>query len=105
MEQELKSVLTDQAMKANAQIQKLSNHLNDVKKQYEVLREEKTELEKKLEEALATNQETLKKIHEETINKQEKDAIDEYNKEYLDIHAKAVERVRLEAQIEVVQLS
>ncbi|XP_076221585.1 uncharacterized protein LOC116428549 [Nomia melanderi] len=105
LEQELKSVLTDQAMKANAQIQKLSNHLNDVKKQYESLREEKTELEQKLKETLSINQETLKKLHQESINKQEKDAIDEYNKEYLEIHAKAVERVRQEAQIEVVQLS
>ncbi|XP_076676804.1 uncharacterized protein LOC143373430 isoform X3 [Andrena cerasifolii] len=105
LEQELKSVLTDQAMKANAQIQKLSNHLSDVKKQYELLREEKIGLEQKLEEALAINQETFKKLHEDNINKQEKDAIDEYNKEYLEIHAKAVERVRLEAQIEVVQLS
>ncbi|XP_076387161.1 uncharacterized protein LOC100883073 isoform X1 [Megachile rotundata] len=105
LEQELKSVLTDQALKANAQIQKLSNHLSDVKKQYESVREEKDELEKKLEETLAINQETLQKLHQESINKQEKDAIDEYNKEYLEIHAKAVERVRQEAQIEVVQLS
>ncbi|XP_076236772.1 uncharacterized protein LOC143180718 isoform X2 [Calliopsis andreniformis] len=105
LEQELKSVLTEQAMKANAQIQKLSNHLSDVKKQYEIMREEKLELEKKLENAVALNEETLKKLREESINKQEKDAIDEYNKEYLEIHAKAVERVRLEAQMEVVQLS
>ncbi|XP_053974384.1 centrosomal protein of 152 kDa-like isoform X2 [Hylaeus volcanicus] len=105
LEQELKSVLTDQAVKANAQIQKLSNHLSDVKKQYESLREEKVGLEQKLEETLAINQETLKKLHQESVNQQEKDAIDEYNKEYLEIHAKAVERVRQEAQIEVVQLS
>ncbi|XP_076650675.1 uncharacterized protein LOC143357887 isoform X2 [Halictus rubicundus] len=105
LEQELKSVLTDQAMKANAQIQKLSNHLSDVKKQYDSLREEKIELEQKLEETLAINHETLKKLHQDSINKQEKEAIDEYNKEYLEIHAKAVERVRQEAQIEVVQLS
>ncbi|XP_076383298.1 uncharacterized protein LOC117222771 isoform X2 [Megalopta genalis] len=105
LEQELKSVLTDQAMKANSQIQKLSNHLSDVKNQYDSLREEKIELEQKLEETLAVNQETLKQLHQENINKQEKDAIDEYNKEYLEIHAKAVERVRQEAQIEVVQLS
>ncbi|XP_076749974.1 uncharacterized protein LOC143422886 isoform X2 [Xylocopa sonorina] len=105
LEQELKSVLTDQALKANAQIQKLSNHLSDVKKQYESLREEKVGLEEKLEETLAINQETLKKLHQETINQQEKNAIDEYNKEYLEIHAKAVERVRQEAQVEVVQLS
>ncbi|CAK9826361.1 Centrosomal protein of 152 kDa [Anthophora retusa] len=105
LEQELKSVLTDQALKANAQIQKLSNHLSDVKKQYELLREEKVGLEQKLEETLAINQTTLKKLHQESINQQEKDAINEYNKEYLEIHAKAVERVRQEAQIEVVQLS
>ncbi|KOC67365.1 Centrosomal protein of 152 kDa [Habropoda laboriosa] len=105
LEQELKSVLTDQALKANAQIQKLSNHLSDVKKQYESLREEKIGLEQKLEETLAVNQTTLKKLHQESINQQEKDAINEYNKEYLEIHAKAVERVRQEAQIEVVQLS
>ncbi|OAD54502.1 hypothetical protein WN48_06691, partial [Eufriesea mexicana] len=105
LEQELKSVLTDQALKANAQIQKLSNHLSDVKKQYESLHEEKIGLEQKLEETLAINQETLKKLHQESINQQEKDAIDEYNKEYLEIHAKAIERVRQEAQVEVVQLS
>ncbi|XP_017880531.1 centrosomal protein of 152 kDa isoform X2 [Ceratina calcarata] len=105
LEHELKSVLTDQALKANAQIQKLSHHLNDVKKQYESLREEKVGLEQKLEETLAVNQETLKKLHQESINQQEKEAIDEYNKEYLEIHAKAVERVRQEAQVEVVQLS
>lgn len=105
LEQELKSVLTDQALKANAQIQKLSNHLSDVKKQYESVSEEKNELKKKLEETLAINQETMKKLHQESMDKQEKDAIDEYNKEYLEIHAKAVERVRQEAQIEVVQLS
>ncbi|XP_034189267.1 uncharacterized protein LOC117608360 isoform X1 [Osmia lignaria lignaria] len=105
LEQELKSVLTDQALKANAQIQKLSNHLSDVKKQYESVSEEKNELKKKLEETLAINQETMRKLHQESMDKQEKDAIDEYNKEYLEIHAKAVERVRQEAQIEVVQLS
>lgn len=105
LEQELKSVLTDQAIKANAQIQKLSNHLSDVKKQYESLRDEKIGLEHKLEETLAINQDTLKKLHQESINQQEKVATDEYNKEYLEIHAKAVERVRQEAQIEVVQLS
>lgn len=105
LEQELKSVLTDQALKANAKIQKLSNHLSDVKKQYESLHEEKIGLEQKLEETLAINQETLKKLHQETINQQEKDAIDEYNKEYLEIHAKAIERVRQEAQVKVMQLS
>ncbi|XP_076300857.1 uncharacterized protein LOC143219010 isoform X2 [Lasioglossum baleicum] len=105
LEQELKSVLTDQAMKANAQIQKLSNHLSDIKKQYESLREEKIEVEQKLEETLAINHETLKKLHQDSINKQEKEATDEYNKEYLEIHAKAVERVRQEAQIEIVQLT
>ncbi|KAF3428780.1 hypothetical protein E2986_04483 [Frieseomelitta varia] len=105
LEQELKSVLTDEALKAKTQIQKLSNHLNDVKKQCESLREEKTKLEQKLKETIAINQETLMKLHQESINQQEKDAIDEYNKEYLEIHAKAVERVRQEAQVEVMQLS
>ncbi|KAK2587256.1 hypothetical protein KPH14_002993 [Odynerus spinipes] len=105
LEQELKSLLTDQALKANAQIQKLSSHLNDVKKQYEMLKEEKINLEQKLEEAQAINQETLKKLHQESVNMQEKEAIEEYNKEYLEIHAKAVERVRDEAKLEIVQLS
>ncbi|XP_043261518.1 centrosomal protein of 152 kDa [Colletes gigas] len=105
LEQELKSVLTDQAIKANAQIQKLSDHLNDVKKQHELLREEKIGLEQKLEETLAINEETLKKLHQESINQQAKDTINEYNKEYLEIHAKSVEKVRQEAQIEIVQLS
>ncbi|KYN16182.1 PREDICTED: protein MLP1-like [Trachymyrmex cornetzi] len=104
LEEELKSLLTDEAMKANAKIQKLSHHLNDVKKQYELLRDEKINLEQKLEEALAVNQEKLKKMHQETMEQQEKEAIDEYNKEYLEIHAKAVERVKQEAQIEIVQL-
>ncbi|KMQ95622.1 centrosomal protein, partial [Lasius niger] len=105
LEQELKSVLTDEAMKANAKIQKLSDHLNDVKKQYELLRNEKISIEQKLEEALAVNQEKLNKMHQETMEQQEKEAIDEYNKEYLEIHAKAVERVKKEAQMEIVQLS
>lgn len=105
LEQELRSVLTDEAVKANAKIQKLSDHLNDTKKQYEALHEEKINLEQKLEETLAVNQETLKKLHQETMEQQEKEAIDEYNKEYLEIHAKAVERVKQEAQIEIVQLS
>lgn len=105
LEQELRSVLTDEAVKANAKIQKLSDHLNDVRKQYELLREEKIILEKKLEEALAVNQEKLQKMHQETMEQQEKEAIDEYNNEYLEIHAKAVERVKQEAQIEIVQLS
>lgn len=105
LEQELKSVLTDEAMKANAKIQKLSDHLNDVRKQYELLRNEKISIEQKLEEALAVNQETLHKMHQETMEQQEKETIDEYNKEYLEIHAKAVERVKQEAQMEIVQLS
>ncbi|KAL6436198.1 hypothetical protein ACFW04_005734 [Cataglyphis niger] len=105
LEQELKSVLTDEAMKANAKIQKLSDHLNDVRKQYELLHNEKISIEQKLEEALAVNQEKLNKMHQETMEQQEKEAIDEYNKEYLEIHAKAVERVKQEAQMEIVQLS
>lgn len=105
LEQELKFILTDEAMKANAKIQKLSDHLNDMKKQYELLRNEKISIEQKLEEALAVNQEKLNKMHQETIEQQEKEAIDEYNKEYLEIHAKAVERVKKEAQMEIVQLS
>ncbi|GAB1862967.1 Centrosomal protein of 152 kDa [Camponotus japonicus] len=105
LEQELKSVLTDEAMKANAKIQKLSDHLNDVRKQYELLYDEKISIEQKLEEALAVNQERLNKMHQETMEQQEKEAIDEYNKEYLEIHAKAIERVKQEAQMEIVQLS
>ncbi|EZA57904.1 COP1-interactive protein 1 isoform X2 [Ooceraea biroi] len=105
LEQELKSVLTDQAMKANAKIQKLSDHLNDVKKQYEALRDDKISIEEKLEEALAINEETLRKMHQETMEQQEKEAVNEYNKEYLEIHAKAVERVKQEAQMEIVQLT
>lgn len=105
LEQELRSVLTDEAVKANAKIQKLSDHLNDVKKQYELLRNEKINLEQKLEEVVAVNQEKLKKIYQETMEQQEKEVIDEYNKEYLEIHAKAVERVKQEAQMEIVQLS
>lgn len=104
LEQELRSVLTDEAVKANAKIQRLSDHLNDVKKQNELLRDEKINLERKLEEAEAVNQEKLKKMHQETMEQQEKEAIDEYNKEYLEIHAKAVERVKKEAQMELVQV-
>ncbi|KAL0102797.1 hypothetical protein PUN28_018232 [Cardiocondyla obscurior] len=110
LEQELRSVLTDEAVKANAKIQKLSDRLNDIKKQYELLRDEKVNLEQKLEEALAVNQEKLKKDQKTTdllihLEQQEKETIDEYNKEYLEIHAKAVERVKQEAQMEIVQLS
>lgn len=105
LEQELKSVLTDQAIKANGQIQKLSDHLNDVKKKYESLRDEKICVEQRLEEALAVNHEKLKKLHQETMEQQEKETINEYNKEYLEIHAKAIERVKQEAQMEIVQLS
>ncbi|KAF7384541.1 hypothetical protein HZH68_014153 [Vespula germanica] len=36
---------------------------------------------------------------------QEKEVIEEYNKEYLEIHAKAVERVREEAKMDIVQLT
>lgn len=105
LEQELKSVLTDQAMKANVKIQKLSDYLTDVKKQYEALRDEKISIEEKLKEALAVNEEKLHKMHQETMEQQEKEAINEYNKEYLEIHAKAVERVKQEAQMEIVQLT
>lgn len=105
LEQELKSVLTDQAMKANAEIQKLSDHLNDVKKRYELLRNEKLSIEKRLEEALAINQEKFTKLHQEIKQQQEKEAVNEYNKEYLEIHAKAVERVKQEARTEIIQLS
>lgn len=104
LEQELNSVLTDEAIKANAQIQKLSDRLNDVETKYKLLRDEKINIEQKLEETLAVNQEQLKKLHQETME-QEKETIDEYNKEYLEIHAKAIERVKQEAQMEIVQLS
>ncbi|XP_035726359.1 centromere-associated protein E-like [Vespa mandarinia] len=105
LELELKLLLTDKALKADAQIQKLSGHLNDVKKQYEILKEEKSNLEQKLEEAEAINQETLKKLHQESTSIQEKEVIEKYNKEYLEIHAKAVERVREEAKMDIVQLT
>lgn len=105
LEQELRSVLTEEAVKANAKIQKLSDHLNDVKKQYELLRDEKINLEQKLEEVVALNEEKLKKMHQETMEQQEKEVRDEYNKEYLEIHDKAVERVKQNAQMEIVQLS
>lgn len=107
LELELKLLLTDKALKADAQIQKLSGHLSDVKKQYEILKEEKLNLEQKLEEAKAITQETLKKLHQEsnTSMMQEKEVIEEYNKEYLEIHAKAVERVREEAKMDIVQLT
>lgn len=104
LEQELRSV-TDEAMKADTKIQKLSEHLNDMRKQYELLCDEKINLEQKLDETVAINQEKLKKMYQETMEQQEKEAIDEYNKEYLEIHAKAVERVKHEAQMEIVQLS
>lgn len=105
LEQEVKSILTDQALKANAEIQKLSDHLIGMKKQYESLREEKISMEEKLHETLAINEEKLRRMHQETMEQQEKDAVNEYNKEYLEIHAKAVERVKQEAQMEIVQLT
>lgn len=105
LEQELKSVLTDHAMKANAKIQKLSDRMTEIKKQYEALRDEKISIEEKLKEVLAINEEKLRKMHQETMEQQEKEAINEYNKEYLEIHAKAVERVKQEAQMEIVQFT
>lgn len=105
LEQELKSLLTEKAMKANAEIQKLSDHLNDTKKLCETLQKEKAELEHKLEKTLAGNEETLRRLYKEMMAEQEKEAVGEYNKEYLEIHEKAVQRVRQEAQIEIVQLS
>lgn len=105
LEQELKAVLTEHTVNANAQIQKLSDHLTDVKAHYEELREEKFALERKLEETLANQEETLRKLHQESVEQQEKEIVDEYNKEYLEIHEKAVERVRQESQLELVQLT
>ncbi|XP_043282129.1 centrosomal protein of 152 kDa isoform X2 [Venturia canescens] len=105
LEHELKAVLTEHTVNANAQIQKLSDHLTEVKTHYGELREEKLVLEKKLEETLNNQQETLRKLHQESMAEQQKEMIDEYNKEYLDIHEKAVERVRQEAQLEIVQLT
>ncbi|XP_020292386.1 putative leucine-rich repeat-containing protein DDB_G0290503 isoform X1 [Pseudomyrmex gracilis] len=105
LEEELKSVLTDQARKAEAKIKKLSDHLTDVKRQCESLRNEKINVEKKLEEALSVNEEKLKKVHQETMEQQEKEVISEYNKEYLEIHAQAIERVKQESQKEILQLS
>ncbi|XP_012280408.1 golgin subfamily B member 1 [Orussus abietinus] len=105
LEHELKSLLTDKAMKANIQIQKLSDHLQDVKKQYENMKEEKESVEQRLKQALAANEETLKQLHKETLEQQQQEAVAEYNKEYLEIHDKAIERVRQEAEVEIVQLS
>ncbi|XP_025987433.2 uncharacterized protein PFB0145c isoform X1 [Solenopsis invicta] len=105
LEQELKSVLTDEAVKANNKIQKLSDHLNDVKKQYELVCDKNISLEQKLEEALTVNQEKFTRMLQETMEQQEKEAINEYNKEYLEIHAKAVERVKQDSQMEIVQLT
>ncbi|XP_012527288.1 centrosomal protein of 152 kDa isoform X2 [Monomorium pharaonis] len=105
LEEELRSVLTDEAVKANAKIQKLSDHLNEVRKQYDLMRDKNIDLEQKLKEALAVNQEKLKRMHQEIMEQQEKEVIDEYNKEYLEIHAKAIERVKQESQMEIVQLS
>ncbi|XP_046601871.1 centrosomal protein of 152 kDa-like isoform X2 [Neodiprion lecontei] len=105
LEMELKSLLTDKAMKANAEIQKLSDHLNDTKKLCDNLQTEKNELERKLQQALVKNEENLRRVHQEILAEQEKEAVGEYNKEYLEIHEKAVQRVRQEAQVEIVQLS
>ncbi|XP_012260888.2 centrosomal protein of 152 kDa-like [Athalia rosae] len=105
LEQELKSLLTEKAIQANAEIQKLSDHLNETKKLCEILSNEKLELQHKLEETLAGNEETLRRLHEEMVIEKEKEAIGEYNKEYLEIHEKAVQRVRQEAQAEIVQLT
>ena len=105
LEQELKAVLTEHTVNANAQIQKLSDHLTEVKTNYEELREEKLVLEQKLEETLATQHDTMRKFHQDTMAQHEKDIVDEYNKEYLEIHEKAVERVRQETQMEIVQMT
>ncbi|XP_015610581.1 centrosomal protein of 152 kDa [Cephus cinctus] len=105
LEQELKLLLTEQAMKASSQIQKLSDHLTETKKQYDLLKQENQSLQQKLEETLAINQESMRKFNEDTTAQQEREAVDEYNKEYLEIHNKAVERVRKEAEIEIMQLS
>lgn len=105
LELELKSLLTDQAMKANTEIKKLSNHLQEFRKQYETLKEEKLAVDKKLEEALRDNEEIISKTRQDTLVEREKEVVDEFNKEYLEIHDKAVERVRQEAQVEIVQLS
>ena len=105
LELELKSLLKDQAIKANSEIQKLSNHLSEVIKQYETLKEEKLSVEKKLEEALKANEDIVSKIREDTLAEREKQVVNEFNKEYIEIHDKAVERVRQEAQIEIVQLT
>ncbi|XP_011298306.1 golgin subfamily B member 1-like [Fopius arisanus] len=105
LEQELKSLLTEHTAKANSQINRLSEHLTEMKNMNESLRREKQSLEEKLEETLAHQEETLQKLHQDTLHQREKQMVEEYNKEYLEIHDKAVERVRQEAQDEILQLT
>lgn len=105
LEVELKETLAEQSHHANVQLKNLSDHLTELRGQNETLRREKHNLEEKLDETLANQEETIRKMHQETLAQQEKTSTNEYNKEYLEIHNKAVERVRQEAQIEIVQLT
>ncbi|XP_063980474.1 centrosomal protein of 152 kDa [Diachasmimorpha longicaudata] len=105
LEQELKSLLTEHTIKANSQIQRLSDQLTDMKSKNDTLRRDKDKLEQKLEETLAHQEETLEKINQETLQQRENQMIDEYNKEYLEMHDKAIERLRQEAQDDILQLT
>ncbi|XP_034951220.1 putative leucine-rich repeat-containing protein DDB_G0290503 [Chelonus insularis] len=104
LEEELNNFVTEHSVKATSQIQKLTEHLMEVREQNSYLMTEKQKLQEKLEETLASQEETIKKFHQETMAQYEKQNIDEYNKQYLEIHNKAIERARKEAQLEMVQL-
>ncbi|XP_057317947.1 centrosomal protein of 152 kDa-like isoform X2 [Microplitis mediator] len=105
LEHELNSFISDHSIKATNQIKKLAEHLTEVREQNATLMHEKTRLQEKLEETLANQEETIRKIQHETMAQQEKEIIGEFNKEYLEIHDKAVERARQEAHLEIVQLT
>ncbi|KAK0169784.1 hypothetical protein PV328_010425 [Microctonus aethiopoides] len=105
LEQQLKIFITKHSVEATNQIQQLSDHLVSVGKQKDTLMCEKQELEQKLEETLANQEDIIRKVHQETMAQQESIIIDEYNKEYLRIHEKAINRVKQDAQAEIVQLT
>ncbi|CAD6224690.1 GSCOCG00005504001-RA-CDS [Cotesia congregata] len=105
LEHELKSFISDRSIKVTNQIRKLTENLTEVREQNATLMQEKTKLQEKLEETLASQEETIRKIQHETMAQQEKEIIGEFNKEYLEIHDKAVERARQEAHLEIVQLT
>lgn len=103
-ENELRNLYEDSTKKANSEIQKLSDHLEEKKAQYEKLQKDKTILEEKLEEVLSTNRDLMLKLQDKFVNSEEKGVISEFNKEYLEIHEKALQRARQEAQVQIVQL-